>query len=67
MEGTFKGHLAHSPCSEQGRLPLDQVPQSPFQPGLQCFRGWGIYNLSGQPIPVFHHRHYKKRSSLYLV
>jgi len=25
LEGTFKGHLAHFLCSEQGRLKLDWV------------------------------------------
>jgi len=32
---TFRGHLAQTPCSEQGHLPLDQVAQSPVQPGLE--------------------------------
>jgi len=55
LEGTFRGHLAQTPCNEQGRLQLDQVAQSPVQPGLECFQGWGIYHLSGQPVPVFQH------------
>ena len=29
LEGTFRGHLAQPPCSEQGHLPLDQVALSP--------------------------------------
>ena len=60
LEGTFKDHLVQSPCNEQGHLQLDQVAQSPVQPGLECSQGWGIYHLSGQPVPVFHHPHYKK-------
>ena len=60
LEGTFKGHLVQPPCNEQGHLQLDQVAQSPVQPDLECFQGWGIYHLSGQPVPVFHHPHCKK-------
>ena len=60
LEGTFRGHVAQSPCSEQGYLQFDQVAQSLVQPGLGCFLGWGIYRLSGQPVPVFHHPHGKK-------
>ena len=41
-----------TPCSEQGHLHLDQVAQSPLEPGLECFQGWGIHRLSGQPGPV---------------
>ncbi|KAK4822001.1 hypothetical protein QYF61_006615, partial [Mycteria americana] len=57
LDGTFKGHLVQPPCNEQGHLQLDQVAQSPVQPDLECFQGWGIYRLSGQPVPVFHHPH----------
>ena len=60
VEGTFRGHLAQAPCSEQGHLALDQVAQSPIQPGIECLQGWGIEHLSGQPVPVFHHHHGKK-------
>jgi len=49
LEGTF------IPCSKQGHLQLDQVAQSPAQPGLECFQGWGLHYLSGQPVPVFHY------------
>ncbi|KAK4810853.1 LOW QUALITY PROTEIN: hypothetical protein QYF61_008825 [Mycteria americana] len=38
----------------------DQVAQSPVQPDLECFQGWGIYSLSGQPVPVSHHPHLLK-------
>ena len=55
LEGTFKGHLVQSPCSEQGHLQLDQAAQSPIQPDLICFQGGGIHCFSGQPVPVFHH------------
>jgi len=34
LEGTFKGHLIQPLCNEQGHLQLDQVAQSPIQPGL---------------------------------
>ncbi|KAK4817028.1 hypothetical protein QYF61_026034 [Mycteria americana] len=37
--------------SEQAHVQLDQVAQSPVQPDLECFQGWGIYSLSGQPVP----------------
>ena len=55
LEGTFRGQLAQPPCSEQGHLQLDHVAQSPVQPGLECFQGWGLHHFSGQPVPVFHH------------
>ena len=60
LGGTFKGHLVQPPCHEQGHLQRDQVAQRPVQPDLECFQGWGIYNLSGQPVLVFHHLHCKK-------
>ena len=59
LEGTFRGHLAKPPCSEQG-YQLGQVAQSIVQPGLECFQGWGLQYLSGQPVPVFHHPYGKK-------
>lgn len=34
----------------QGRLPLDQGPQSPIQAGLKYFQEWGIQNFSGQAV-----------------
>lgn len=45
-----------------GHLPPDQVAQSPTQPDLEYFQGWGTYNLKpnslhfparGKPIPGF--------------
>lgn len=39
-------------CNEQGHPELDQTAQSPIQPDLGCFQGWGIYHLSGQPVPI---------------
>jgi len=47
LEGTFKGHLAQPPCSEQGDLKLDQVAQTPVQPGLATFPGMG------PPLPLW--------------
>ena len=55
LEGTFRGHLAHSPCSEQGYLQPDEVTQRPVQSGLECFQTWHLHYFSGQPVPVFHH------------
>ena len=49
-----------TPCNEQGHLQLDQVAQSPMQLDVEGFQGWGIYHLSGQHVPVFHHPHCKK-------
>ena len=43
------------PCYMQGRQPLDETAQNHTQPGLECLQGWGIHNLSGQPVPVRHH------------
>jgi len=60
LEGTFRSHLAQPSCSEQGHLQLDQVTQSPIQPGLESFQGWGLHYFSGQPVPGFHHPHCKK-------
>jgi len=52
--------LLQPPCHEQGHLQPDQVAQSPVQPGLECFQGWGIDHLSGQPLPGFHHPCHKE-------
>ena len=49
LEGTPKGHLVQLPCNEHGHLQVDQVPQSPILPDLECFQGHGIHRLSGQP------------------
>ena len=54
LEGTFRGHLAQPPCSEQGYIQPDPVAQSPVLPGLKCFQGWSLHYLSGQPVPVFY-------------
>jgi len=39
LEGTFKIVLFQPPCYRQGHLPLDQVAQSPIQPGLEHLQG----------------------------
>jgi len=48
----------------QGRQPphliLDQAAQTTTQPGLEHLQGWGIHNLSGQPVPAPHHSLGKK-------
>ena len=54
MAWVEKDHNAHpvpTPCYVQGRQPADQAAQSHVQPGLECFHGWGIHSLLGQPIP----------------
>jgi len=51
LEATFKDHLAQPPYVEQGHLQPDQIAQSPIQPGLDCFQGWGIHHLSEQIFP----------------
>ena len=56
----FERSSSPNPCSEQGHLQLDQVAQSPVQPGLECFQVWGLHSLSGQPAPVFHHPYGKE-------
>ena len=43
LEGTFRGHLAQLPCSEQGHLQLNQVAQSLVQTGLEYFQGCGLW------------------------
>ena len=58
LEGTSRIMNLQSPCHRQGHQPphlLDQVAQGPIQPGLEHLQGWGIHNLSGQPIPAPHH------------
>ena len=39
-------HLVAALCYMQGHIPLDQIAQSPTQPGLECFQGGGIHNLT---------------------
>ena len=59
LEGTFRGHLAQPPYSEQGYFQLDQVAHSPVKAGLKCFQEGGLHYLSGQSLPVFQHPHCK--------
>jgi len=54
FEGTLSIISFQSPCHRQGHLPLDQVAQSPIQPGLEHCQGGGIHN-SRQPVPGPHH------------
>ena len=44
----------------KSHLPLDQVAQSPIQPGLKHFHGGGRHNFSGQSVPVPLHPHSKE-------
>jgi len=66
-EESCNRHLVQPPCHGQGHLPLDQVAQSPIQPGLEHCQGGGIHNFSGQPVPVSHHTHHKRISLPALV
>jgi len=50
----LKDHLVPIPLSWAGHLPLDQVAQSPIQPGIEKFQEGVICTFSGQPIPVPH-------------
>ena len=58
VQRDLKGHLV--PIHQQGYIPLEQVVQSPIQPGLAHFQRWGIYIFSGQPVSVPHHSHIKQ-------
>jgi len=53
-EDTLKGHLDQSSCTEQRHLQLDQVAQSPVQPGLEYLQEQGTHHFSEQPVPVPH-------------
>lgn len=57
LEGTVKTIQLHPPCHGQGHPPLNQVAQSPIQPGRGNFQGWGIHNVCRQPVQVSHHSH----------
>ena len=59
-EGTFKIIQFQSPCYRQGHFSLDQVAQSPIQPGLERLQGGGIHNLPEQPASVSYHLHSKE-------
>jgi len=69
LEGTFKRHLVQSPCNEQGHLSLDQVAQSPIQPGLQTSNdGALLLWVTCSSVSPPHHPHgLKKISSFYQV
>jgi len=54
---TFEDYLVQPSCHDQGWLSRDQVVQSPIQPDLEHFQGWGIHNFSGQPVAVPHNSH----------
>ena len=55
LEGTSRIMKLQPSCCRQGRQPsyliLDQAAQCSIQPGLEHLQGWGIHNLSGQPVP----------------
>ena len=60
LERIFKITYFQPPCYWQGHFHLDQVAQSPIQPGLEYFQRGGIHNLTGWPVPVSHHPHCKE-------
>ena len=49
--------MSNPPARQGHQTPhlLDQVAQGPIQPGLEHLQGWGIHNLSGQPVSAPHH------------
>ena len=59
LEETSRINKIQLPCHRQGCQALDQVldqiAQGPDRPSLKHLQGWGIHNLSGQPVPVPHH------------
>lgn len=67
LERAFKYQRIQPPCHRLGCLSLAHVAQSPIQPDLEHLQCWSIHNLPGQPIPVSHHHHCKKCSSLYRI
>jgi len=60
LEGTLKGHLAQHPPQWAGRPSTRSGCSEPHPTWPWMFQGWGIYHLSGKPVPVFHHPHCKK-------
>ena len=57
LEGTSRIMNLQLPA-RQGHQPphlLDQAAQGPIQSGLEHLQGWGIHNLSVQPVPAPHH------------
>jgi len=48
LEGTLKIISFQPPCHGQGHLPVDQVAQSPVQPGLEHCQGGGSHSSSAQ-------------------
>jgi len=56
-----------TPCHGQGHLQPDQGAQSPVQPGLEWFQGWGISHLwAGQGLTTLSTNNFFLRSSLNL-
>lgn len=54
LEGSWKNIFFQCSCHGKGRLPLEQIAQSPTQPGFEHFEGQGIHKFSGLPVPVLH-------------
>jgi len=47
LEGTLNIIEFQPPCHGQGHLKLEQVAQSPIQPGLERFQWWGTMTPLG--------------------
>ena len=61
LDRIFEDLLVQLPYSEWRYLQLNQVAQSPFQPGLECLQEQGTHCLSGQSIPVPHYSYDLKK------
>jgi len=59
LERIFESLPVQPRCQGRGQLSLGHADQSPVQSDLERFHWWGIYNFSGQPIPVSYHPHNK--------
>jgi len=53
----LKNHPIPTPCGGQGHLPLDQIAQSPIQPGFERLQEGSIPNFDRQAILGPHHSH----------
>ena len=63
LDRIFEDLLVQLPYSEWRYLQLNQVAQSPFQPGLECLQEQGTHCLSGQSIPVPHYSYDLKKKT----
>lgn len=59
-KGLKRSSTVQALCHGYGHFPLDQVTQSPVQPGFAHLQEWDIHSFPEQPIPVPYHLHNKK-------